>query len=252
MPKQSAKIKAVERSFEIVDLLATSDASGATDIAERLDIPISTVHDHLQTLTDLGYLIKQEGRYRVSTRFLEIGSQRKYNMDFFQTAKPELQKLARQTGEHANLMIEEDSRGVILHTESGEDAVKLLSPPGTRLHFHTTAVGKAILAYLPEQTVEEILDRFGLPVMTENTITERAELFEELDRIRERGYATDREEKVKGFHGVGVPILDYEDEVLGAIGVYGPSERIRGERLEKEIPDLLTKSRNLIEVNVNY
>lgn len=129
-------------------------------------------------------------------------------MKLYRVAASELQKLADQTGEHANLMIEKHGQGIFLYKVKGEDAVELDTYTGMRVDLQTTALGKAILAHLPETRIDEILNMHGLPRITENTVTDPAELKSELAEICERGYATDDEERVKGVRCVGVPILD--------------------------------------------
>jgi DNA-binding IclR family transcriptional regulator len=113
-------------------------------------------------------------------------------------------------------------------------------------------MGKAILAHLPESRVHEILDRHGLPEKTEQTITERDALFEELSEIRERGVAFDREERLSGLRCVAVPILSNSSRVEGALSVSGPTSRMQGERFESELPERLRSAANVIELNITY
>lgn len=174
-------------------------------------------------------------------------------MRAFQIARPEIERLASETGEHANLMIEENGKGVFLYVDKGGEAVTLdtVHHTGMRVHLHTTALGKAILAYLPDERVEEIIGQHGLPVATERTIGTREELSAELDQIRERGYAIDNAERVQGMRCIGCPILGVE-EAYGAIGVSAPTRRLEGPAFEEEIPALLQQIANIIEVNLSY
>ncbi len=191
-------IKAAKISMDIVETVRDLDGAGVSEVANELDRPTSTVHDHLRTLEQEQYLVKQGEKYHVSTRFLQLGDQARSRRKVFEIARPEINELAEKTGEHANLMIEEHGLGVFLYRARGSDAVQLDTHAGMRVPLQTTALGKAIMAHRPREEVEAILDRHGLPEVTENTVTDRDTLFEQLEAIRERGYSYDDEERVRG------------------------------------------------------
>jgi DNA-binding IclR family transcriptional regulator len=121
-----------------------------------------------------------------------------------------------------------------------------------RVPLQTTAMGKSILAFRPREEVDEIVDRHGLPQITEKTISDRDELYEELDTIEERGFAYDDEERVKGMRCVAAPITDDEGRAIAAMSVSGPKSRLRGKQFREEVPDLILSSANVIEVNLTY
>lgn len=244
-------VKATRVSFDVVEALQELDGAGVTEVSDHLGLPRSTVHDHLRTLRELELVVNENGTYYTGTRFLEFGGYARQRMKVFEVAKPELQKLAEKTGEHANLMIEEHGRGVFLYKTEGENAVKLDTYNGYRVHLQTTALGKAIMAHMPHEEVVEILDRHGMPAITDRTITDREVLFEQLEEIHERGYAKDIEERVEGMRCVAAPILG-DDTVLGAISVSGPKNRVEGVRFEEEIPSEVRSTANVIEVNMTY
>lgn len=244
-------VKSTRVSFDVVEALQELDEAGAAEVSKYLDIPKSTAHDHLRTLEQLELVVNENGRYRTGTRFLEFGGYARQQMKIYKIARPEIGKLAEQTGEHSNLMIEEHGRGVFLYKAEGTNAVQLDTYNGYRVHLQTTAMGKAILAHLPEEEVRAILDRHGMPKVTETTIDDEETLFEELEQVRKQGYARDLEERVRGMRCVAAPILR-DDEVLGAISVSGPKSRMQGERFETEIPNHVLRTANVIEVNMNY
>ncbi|WP_343067776.1 IclR family transcriptional regulator [Halobellus ruber] len=151
-----------------------------------------------------------------------------------------------------NLLVEEYRKGIYLHREQGENAVEVDSYTGHRVHLHSTALGKAILAELPRERVEEIIDQHGLPATTENNITEREELFDRLDQIREQGVAFDDEERLPGLRCVARAVTDNNCEVHGAISVSGPSSRMQGSRYDEEIPQKLEEVTNIVSLNMGY
>jgi DNA-binding IclR family transcriptional regulator len=245
-------LKSAKTTFDIIDKLREVGGAGVSELAAELDMPTSTIHDHLRTLETEEYLVNDGGTYRVGARFLELGEQVRDRKKVYRVARPEIDELAGETGEHANLMIEEHGRGVFLYKAMGSDAVQLDTHAGLRVPLQTTALGKAILAYRPEEEVESIIDRHGLPKLTENTVTDRDALAEELASIRDRGYAFDDEERVNGMRCVATPITDENDRAIAAISVSGPKSRMLGDVFTEEMPETLLRSANVIEVNLAY
>lgn len=252
MRKNNARIKSTKISFDIIDILRELDGAGVSEIAGRIDMPTSTIHDHLKTLEAEEYLISENGTYRIGARFLELGEQARSRMKVYKLARPEVDKLAETTGNHSNVMIEEHGRGIFLYKAKGADAVSLDTHAGMRVYLHTAALGKAILANRSQDEVQSIIDQHGLPEITGKTITDSAQLFEELEEIQERGYAIDDEERVLGMRCVAAPITNNNGRAVGAISVSGPKSRVQGEYLNETLPDLVLQSSNVIEVNLTY
>jgi DNA-binding IclR family transcriptional regulator len=242
-------VKSAERTFTIIETLDAMGGATFSDLVAELDVPESTAHDYLRSLQTMGYVIKRDGQYRVGTKFLELGDNARKQETLYHVAKPELRKLAEQTGEHASLTVEENGLGVLLHMEKGKNAVEIGETLGEHLPLTVTAPGKAILAHLPEERVEEVLDTHGFKQRTDSSITSRAELFDNLETIQERGYATEMGEAVDGVRAMAVPIISPGSAVQGAITVGGPTNRLSGEWEENDLPDLLLRAANVIEVN---
>lgn len=249
---QNIPIKSVERSFDIVRMLQKTDKAGVSELAKELALPTSTVHDHLQTLESRGYVTKIDGTYRLGTQFLYIGDKLRRQNRTFQSCRQELRNLADDTGEHASLTIEESGLGIIFHHVRGEKAIEFNTYPGRRTKLHLSAAGKAILASLSNDRVDEIVDKHGLRPRTDNSISSRAELEEELIKIRDREYALDDEGGISGMRGVGVPLFDQEERVLGAISLYGPRSRIDDSRFRNDLPNRLHEGANVIEIEYNF
>lgn len=245
-------VKTTETTFRVLEALKELDGAGVTELSNYLDLPKSNVHNYLSTLTQEEYVVKDGSTYHVGIRFLELGAYARNRMDIYQIAKPEVEKLAEETGELANLLVEEHGRGSYLHRVHGDQAVQVEAHVGTRVHLHSTALGKAILAHLPSDRVEEILDVHGMPPSTEETITDRPTLYDHLEIVQEQGYALDDEERLKGLRCVAAPILSNHNRVLGAISVSGPTSRMQKERFHEIIPTKLLEAVNVIELNVTY
>lgn len=252
MTKAKNPVKSTRTTFEIIETLKEIDGGGVTEVADHLGVPKSTVHNYLTTLEEAEYVLKEGNEYRVGIRFLELGAYARNEMQLYEIAKEEVEKLAAETGELGNLLIEEHGRGSYLHRARGDQAVKVEEHIGTRVYLHSTALGKSILAFMSEERRQAIIDRHGLPPSTENTTTDPEELAEELEVIRERGYSTDDEERIKGLRCVAAPVLSNDGRVLGAVSVSAPTNRMQGDTFEEEIPAKVQEAVNVIELNVTY
>lgn len=240
-------LQTVRRALEILELLESRGEATLAEIQAELDLPQSTAHDYLKTLVDMGYVVKEGSHYLLSARCLSIGIAARDHREVYQLSKPEVDELAEQTGDHASLMIEEDGLGTLVYTARGSKSFDLGVTEGWRMALPTNAPGKAILANLPEDDVEEILDKHGLPKFTEATITDRAVLTERLAEIRDRGYAVDLGERLEGVRAVSAPIVS-QGQVRGALTITGSTKRLSGERFTDHLPTLLQEAANVVEV----
>jgi len=170
----------------IIEQIRETGGAGVTELARRTDLHKSTVHSHLRTLVQCGYLVKEDDVYRLSLRFLAHGGRVRNDMEIYQGGVSVIRNLASESGELANLGGEENRKLVVIFMTEGENAVHDLAPAGKYTDMHSTAMGKAILAHLPRERTERIIERHGLPARTENTITDRAALSSELEQIPRR------------------------------------------------------------------
>ena len=250
--RSEPKIRSTAVSFRIFDRIRDRDGLTLTELVEELDRPTSTVHDHLQTLTDLGYLVREGDEYVIGTKFLELGGYARSRSRLCRIAESEIQDLALDTGDHANLMVEEHGLGVFLLKRKGDEALALDTYEGKRVPLHTTALGKSMLASMDEDRLDGIIERHGLPAATECTVTDEDELRAELEVIRKRGYATDDEERLEGIRCVAAPIRTADDAVVGAVSVSGIKSRMRGDHFHEEVPQKVQNTVNVIEVNLRH
>ena len=243
--------RSVERAFALVDELAENGGGRVSELAERVDMPVSTAHDHLQTLVETGYVRMEGKEYQTTTRFLEVGHRQRHRQEVFKAVRDELETVAEETDEHATLFVEEADQAVILAVQEGPDAVNLFAYPGARMPMHAAAPGKAMLASMPTDRAESIIDRQGLVELTSQTITDLDVLFDQLEEIREQGYAVDEGERIAGMVCIAAPIFDKNDRVRGAICVCGPQSRIDETRRD-EIADVVQRAANVTQVNLDY
>lgn len=245
------RVKTVETSLDIIELLRKHNGGDLTGLAAELELAKSTVYRHLRTLQDRGYVIREDGQFQVGLRSLMLGEYARRRNDSYLLAEKKVKELATETGERAQFMVEEHGYAVYAYIERGEQAVRTDPGPGSRTPIHAAASGKAILAHLPEHRIDEIIDRQGLPAMTEKTITDPDELYEELREIRETGIAYNEQEAIEGLLAIGVPIRSPDGGVIGALSISGPTHRIKGESSDEHVKLLLGAS-NELELNISY
>ena len=250
--KAKHPVRATEKSLRILDSLQELRGAGVTDLSRYLSMSKATVHHHLSTLEEFGYVVKEGNEYRLGMRLFEMGQFACREREILDLAKRDVESLAQETGELANLMIEEQGRGIYIHIARGENAVQLDTKIGTSQPLHASALGKAILSELSDERRNEIFEERGLPQVTPNTVTDRDELLTEIGTIQERGFAIDGEERAEGIRCVAAPITTNTGRLVGAVSVSGPSTRLKNERLNETIPEFVQNTANVIGINATY
>ena len=237
--------------FAIIEMIRDLDGAGVTELADQVGMSKASIHHHLTTMQDHGFVTNVNGTYNLGLKFFALGIEARNRYTLYHAAKPELPNLADRVQEAVWTYVETNGIGMFIDGCAENSTLKLESVVGTTQHLHCCAIGKAILAHLPESRVEEIIDQHGLPERTENTITEEAALWEELETVRERGYALNLGEDIEGIHAAGVPVMD-GSEVIGALGTGGPANRLDREYCETKLVEELLTSVNEIELNLAY
>jgi DNA-binding IclR family transcriptional regulator len=238
--KGSVTLTTTATSIEILYFLEEADGAGVSEIADWMDRPRSTIHGHLATLREKQFVIQEGDRYRLGPELLRLGTQVRTRDPGFALAGECTDRLFKETGLRSIFAAEMGGRAVFIHTASGEKMGWAHEESGNRLYLHDTAVGKAILAELPDSRVEQIVDRWGLPGETENTITDREALFAELETIREQGYAVNRAENFKELYAIGCAATKRPGDVIGGFSVTGPAHAITSADRENELARTVT------------
>lgn len=224
-------VKTTQTSIQILQHVRDMDGATLSDLAEELGRAKSTVHNHLATLTREGFLVRERRQYHIGLRCLEFGEHARNRKQLYKPIKIQVYRLAESTNEEVNFAIEENGRMYTIEYVMGDanpsnpETGSQFLTVGSKFDMHDSASGKAILAEYDAESVERIIDRYGLSATTENTITDEEELFEELERTRERGYATDDEELKRGYRGIAAPVKGPQNEVIGALSIGGPAYR---------------------------
>lgn len=239
--------KTTVTSFRVVEALKGRDTAGVSELADELDLAKGTVHKHLNTLRQLDYVVKEGHSYRLSLSFLGLGTSVRTRLPIYEAAQLPLKKLATATGEVASVMIPEHSHGVYVLRVSDEEQPGLAVQEGERVPMHATAGGKAILAYTSPEKRDRILDRRGVPELTENTITDRDSLADELQLIHDRRTAYDRSEFQSHLHCVASPITNQDGQAVAAVSVSGPDDRMDEEDATTDFASIVGSTASSIQ-----
>ena len=233
-------VRAVLRVLDILDVLQDSiDGASLTEIAEAANLPKSSVFRYLSTLESRSYVEQdpETGDYRFGMAFLPWHTRHLQSLG--SRARPYLEKLRDRFQETINLAVLDGTRLSYLQIVESEKAMRLAARTGDRDPIHSSALGKAIAARMPESEVLEILRTEGMPQLTAATITEEAGFLEELERVRQRGFALDDRENEEDGRCVGVAIPGAR--IRAAISMSAPAVRFRLEDVG-EVTDVLTET----------
>jgi DNA-binding IclR family transcriptional regulator len=226
----------VKKAMDIVDCLAAEGAPlSAVELSRKLGLSRSTAYRLLTTLRAGGYVtqdLASPEKYRLGYKILALAGTLLDNIELRQQALPLLEELRDFANETVHLVILERGQVVYIDKLECSQAVRMHSSIGRLGFMHSTAVGKAMAAFMPRETVTRILDQHGMPAPTSNTITDRAAFEQELDRVRAQGYALDNVENEEGIRCVAAPILSFGGKPVAAFSLSGPAFRMTLERAE--------------------
>lgn len=247
------RIQSVERTCDLLEVLRELDGATVTEVAETAGIAKSSVYNHLQTLVDNGYVTQDGTTYRIGLKWLDLAGFERDHHVLYRAGRNATARLAERTRQLAALTTHNLGKSVYLYQVRGDDAVNYGSHLGVRMHMHTSAAGKAMLAEMDATDRERVIEEHGLPELTGQTITDRAALNRELSQIREQGYAIDDEERMVGMRGVAAPIIsDADGQLLGALAIGGSSVNITDDRLEDGFTTMVREHARIIEISASY
>jgi DNA-binding IclR family transcriptional regulator len=223
------QLQSLDRAVAVLDLLGESEGPlGLADVCERMSLHKSTAHRALMVLERTGLIERtQENRFRLGLKLYELGSRAVEQIDLRARVHPWFRRLSAQVGETVHLGVLQKTSVVYLDkVEPSNRKVWLASRVGASNPVHCTAMGKAMLAFLPPEELEEIVGRIRFSRLTPRTLCTPEALYRSLERVRRRGYAIDDEEVEAGVRCVGAPILDASGRPMAAISISGPASRI--------------------------
>ncbi len=227
-------VGALDRGIRVLIFLADTRGATLADIAGHTTIPTATVHRLLTTLQKNGMVVNdtRQGRWRVGPQAYRIGSTFEEGSVLLEVAPPVMRMLSQETGETANLAIEEGGELLYLVQVESENPIRASIKNGTASYFHTSGVGKAIMAFMEDSSLEDLLAPLTLVSQTPKSITDIQHLKAELSKSRRRGWALDDEERFPGMRCIAAPVFDSLENVVAGVSVSGPIARFPDTKLE--------------------
>lgn len=226
--KQRKTIGSVIKAIDVINCLAQSDRElGVTEISGALGMGVSATYHLLNTLRECNIITQSEKskKFKLSLKLWQIGMLAYGQNDISITLTPFLKKLRDLTGETANLTVLDNDHIVYIAQEESVKPIKMFTKIGASAPLHCTGAGKILLAYQNEDRRKSIVNNLVLERYTENTIIEKADLSNELIKIKEQGYGFDEEERNVDVFCIGAPIFGVNDEVIACISISGPKSR---------------------------
>ncbi len=246
-------IKSVEKAMKILSAFSVDEPElGVIELSKKVGLYKSTVSRFLETLQQEDFVRKnpETGKYKLGMKMFFLGRIPVEQLDIAQHAKPYLKQLFGKFDETVSLAIHDDENIISIDRIVSTKQVAM-RPRGLIAPFHCSALGKAIVAFLPEDEVDAFIIRNGMPPYTKKTITDPENLKDNLKEIRKKGYAFDNEEHEDWLKCMAVPLRDYTGNVTGSISISVPSERLT-DTLFNAILETLIEIRDKASQDLGY
>jgi DNA-binding IclR family transcriptional regulator len=238
----------LDKGIELLEIPAQhGEGVGLAELSRLINLPKSSVFRYLATFEARGYVERVPGadRFRLGIKLFELGNRVLSRLDVRELSLPVMEKLRDMFQETVNLGVLDRAEVVYLEIYESSQSIRMAAKPGRRDSAHSTALGKSMLAHLPEAEVNAILRLSKLSAHTSHTITTMAALQSELKNVRQRGYATDSGENEQGVRCVGAPILDHAGHPAAAISISGPANRMPAAIVDTMGKELVKQTRGL-------
>src|SRR5882724_7388004 len=227
------QLHGLQRAVSVLEILSESDVPlSLAEICQRMNLHKSTAHRALMVL-ERSALIERtpENRFRLGLKLYELGNRAVEQIDLRSRVYPFFRRLAGKVGETVHLSVLQKTSIVYLEKVEPNRRVCMSSKTGTSNPVYCTSMGKAMLAFQPEEMIEEIVAKIRFTPYTPKTLCSREKLLKALERVRQRGYAIDDEEIELGVRCVGAPIFNENHWAIAAVSVSGPTSRITAQNV---------------------
>ncbi|HJX12235.1 MAG TPA: IclR family transcriptional regulator [Dehalococcoidales bacterium] len=235
----------VQRTLDILEIFLEKEGEiGIAELSSISRVNITTVHRIASDLVERGYLRQKgkRGKYSLGVKLLEFNAAIQHNLRIGELAQPFLHTLSAASGEYTEIAVLESSAAVTVAQAEVKRNLRISNIIGERLPLHATSLGKILLAHLDAPERNNLYGRKSLETFTENTITDVNRLEHEVEKIRQQGYALDREEYDLGIWSVAAPVFDYNGLVVAGLAIAAPSARTNGRKPKKMISMVLAAS----------
>ncbi len=241
-------VQSVERALDLLEFLAQSpNKVGISELSVATGQPVATVHRLLMTLVAREYVARdsRSRRYTLGSAAHALVNIEHQIMNWGEVAASFLRELVEISGETANIGLLERDRAVYVAQVPSKRMVRMFTELGNRVPLHCTGCGKVLLAYQSANVANTIINQTGLRNYTGKTITDPDQLRQELETIRQQGYAVDNGEQEDGVCCIAVPVYTPKGNVAAAMSISGPTSRLDNSRTPELSPHLIRVSKAL-------
>lgn len=245
---EASDVPAFDRGLDVLEHLArTGGPLSVTDIGTGTGLPVNAVFRLMQALLRRGYVAREEEtkRFCLTGKLLEISQPQVRDVHLGALGLGPMRALRDQSRETVQLGVRSDDEGVVIERLNGLHALRIGVEVGLRFRLYCSGPGKALLAFQPEKVRGADIKRMKLERFTARTITNRAELTRECQRIVARGYSTDQAETEEGIHCVAAPVFDRQEQLLAVVWVSAPSRRMPKESFAAMAPAVMTAANEI-------
>jgi len=246
--KGSGGVQSLDRAFAILEAMADAGGViGLSQLAEKADLPLATIHRLVRTLVNLGYVRQEDSRqYSLGAQLMRLSDTASKRVGAW--TRPAMTAAVAELGESVNLAIlDADEVVYVAQVQPSANFMRMFTEVGFRTAPHATAVGKAILAHYPDEDVVALLGRTGMQRHTDTTLVTPQAFLAELAEVRRLGYAVDEGEQEIGVRCVGVAVPDTPQPM--ALSMSGPLARVTDEVVEhahRVLSDAATEIRSVL------
>jgi len=216
------KINSIKKTLRILAYIChQKNGVKIAELARVFNTSSPAIYNYLKNMLEEGFIFKDQitGRFRATYKIVDLSSVVLANNEINELTYSILYSLSEEVGSTVHLALREGDLGVCVSKVGSSTTIPSITRIGMSFELYPTALGKAILAFLPPEELEDYLNRAELIPYTKNTITDREKLVKELEKTRKRFYSIDNEEHKIGLRALGVPIFDYTNTVIGSISV---------------------------------
>lgn len=245
-------INSITRAVNILELFDHDvPILGISEIARKLGLQKSAVYRIVQTLVENKILEKQGSKYKLGFKLYKLGILAQCESELIACSLPHLERLSAATGETSNLVVLEGNVAMYVAQQTSDHLIRMFTKIGAKVMPHCCGAGKVLMSDMSINEIDEIIVQNGFPTYTKNTISNREMLLQELENVKNNGYAVDNEEREKGVMCIAAPIKDESGRIIASISVSWPKFRFNHE-ITAEFVDMVKKEAMEISIKMGY
>lgn len=249
--KKQPKNSSLDKALYILSFYGDQkDTLGLSELSRLSGIPKATVYRILSTMVDRGYLQKvdvmgKESQYKLGLKFLELGNIVSNNIELKTIARPFMEKIKETINESSQIIVRSGNEAIYIDKLECDRPVKAYTAVGRRAPLYAGACPRAILSFLPDEEIDEILNSVELIKYTKNTVTDKDEIWKMIKDARKLGYTISHGELAEETFAIGAPIRDHNGNIAGSLSIVGPDSRLNENTIDLYISVVLEATKGI-------